>query len=270
LCDLADFLSPPFHDVTPQEEDFGRPEWYVGINYACLGGFFMIWSALAIKISLMGPSKARSVMFVALNIVSMGMIATVLAVVYEWGGVCVDMLNVASPAAIWAEWIACGPLLIFITVTVVDKAALSQTDLFLMVSFWVCLVCGYFIMIPSSLIVGEFWLFVSFLTYIPVLYLPFYDMRQGLSKAAVDAMELHELQMVTERFAKQRDLSIWLTIVLPLYTVFYLMQWYNYLDYLQVRPSPPPSALDRTLDLTPAICSSYPHSSWRCTKFCPC
>jgi hypothetical protein len=64
--------------------------------------------------------------------------------------------------------------------------------------------------------------------------------------------------MISERFAKQRDLSIWLTIILPLYTVAYLMQWYNYLDYLQVRPSPPPSALDRALDLTPAMCSSYP------------
>jgi len=114
----------------------------------------MIWLALAIKISVMEASKARSVMLVALNIVSMGTIATVLAVIYEWGGVCVDMLNVASPAAIWAEWIACGPLLIFITVTVVDKPALSQTDLFLMVSFWVCLVCGFFIIIPANLVIG--------------------------------------------------------------------------------------------------------------------
>ena len=137
------------------EEDFGRPAWYVAINYCCLGGFVMIWLALAIKISVMEASKARSVMIVALNIVSMGTIATVLAVIFEWGGVCVDMLNVASPAAIWAEWIACGPLLIFITVTVVDKPNLSQTDLFLMVSFWVCLVTGFFIIIPADLVIGE-------------------------------------------------------------------------------------------------------------------
>jgi len=91
--------------------------------------------------------------------------------------------------------------------------------------------------------------------------------------------------MISERFAKQRDLSIWLTIILPLYTVAYLMQWYNYLDYLQVRPSPTTREVVFTealptgifpspgLTLTPRLTSyvhTYHRSSCRCTKFFPC
>ena len=93
-------------------------------------------------------------------------------------------------------------------------------------------------------------------------------------------------QMISERFAKQRDLSIWLTIILPLYTVAYLMQWYNYLDYLQVRPSP--TSREAVLisgpypgpSVAPLLTSSIhtylptylptTTSSCRCTKFSPC
>ena len=93
--------------------------------------------------------------------------------------------------------------------------------------------------------------------------------------------------MISERFAKQRDLSIWLTIILPLYTVAYLMQWYNYLDYLQVRPSPTTREVVFTEALPTGIFPSpglplpppshltscvhtHHRSSWRCTKFSPC
>lgn len=47
---------------------------------------------------------------VAFNIVTMGTVATILAVCFEWGGTCVDVLNVASPAAIWGEVSLSSPL----------------------------------------------------------------------------------------------------------------------------------------------------------------
>ena len=46
---------------------------------------------------------------------------------------------------------------------------------------------------------GEFWLFISCLTYIPVLYLPFYDMGNSRKESAngeePPALEMHELQV---------------------------------------------------------------------------
>ena len=162
-------------------------------------------------------------LFVACNIVTMGSIATYLAVIPEWGGVCIDVLNVASPAAIWGEWIACGPLLIYITVTITNKPYLSNVDIFLMFCFFLCLVTGFFIIIPSSYSVGVFWLVVSCITYVPVLYLPFYD-----GDVFNNEIPPEKINLVSNRYAKQTNLSIWLTIVLPLYTVNYLLAMYNY------------------------------------------
>jgi hypothetical protein len=37
-----------------------------------------------------------------------GFIGEALALFFNWGGVCIDKFNVASPGAIWAEFIAGG------------------------------------------------------------------------------------------------------------------------------------------------------------------
>ena len=217
------------------EKEFDPPAWYTATLYTCLGGFFMIWMALALKVYLTESSKARVLLFAGLQIVSMGTIATMLAVFWEWGGFCIDVLDVASPAAIWAEWMACGPLLIFITVTIVDKPAIGVMDLFMMGSFWVCLATGFFIIIPSDIALGRFWLAVSCITYIPVLYLPFYEAGHTYFQTLKDGnmSGLREFKMFTERYAMQRNLAIVLTIVLPLYTVNYLLGMYHVIDYLQ-------------------------------------
>ena len=195
----------------------------------------MIFLAIGLKTFLTESSKARVLLFVALQIVSMGTIATALAVFWEWGGFCIDVLNVSSPAAIWAEWMACGPLLIFITVTIVDKPTISAMDLFMMGSFWVCLATGFFIIIPMEKALGQFWLIVSCVTYIPVLYLPFYEAGhlyfQQIKEGGLTAAR--EFKMFSDRFAMQRNLAIVLTIVLPLYTVNYLLAMYHVIDYLQ-------------------------------------
>ena len=109
--------------------------------------------------------------------------------------------------------------------------------------------------------------------------------------------------MISERFSKQRDLSIWLTIILPLYTVAYLMQvraWlYICLHPLSSTPFSDHLAYFKVLPLKPLIIHNFcrplfcahptctplytpPHylgsgtttsttcSSCRCTRFSPC
>ena len=78
--------------------------------------------------------------------------------------------RVASPAAIWGEWIACGPLLIFVVVTLDNKPRLGRMDWVLMGSFFLCMVAGFFIIIPSSEALGIFWLVVSFMAYLPSIF----------------------------------------------------------------------------------------------------
>ena len=204
-------------------EDYGDTFWY--INYSVFGGFLLILFVLVMKTFQVGHTAKAVPLYVACNIVTMGSIATFLILILEWGGFCVDVLNVASPAAIWGEWIACGPLLIYITVTIVDKPDLTPTDWALMICFFVCLVTGFFIIVPESYAIGVFWLVVSCVTYIPVLYLPWYD---GGVINTFDPEDEKNMTLFATRFAKHTNLSIWLTIILPFYTVNYLLAMWGF------------------------------------------
>ena len=81
------------------DEDYGGLYWY--IIFAVFGGFAMIWMALVVKFFLFNQSGELVPVLMALNIVSMGSIATLWALFIDEGGVCVDVLGVASPATIW-------------------------------------------------------------------------------------------------------------------------------------------------------------------------
>ena len=205
--------------------DHDYPRWYWNLMWCCLGGFVMIWLSLLMKV-LSVTKDQQSPLMVALHIVSMGMIATFIPCFVD-AGVCIDVLNVASPAPIWGEWMACGPLLVYITLTIVDKSALNRVDIFITICFWLCLVTGWFIIFPQPYESGMFWFLVSCLTYLPMLYLPFYSAN---SDSTVFTDHLHPAKQDTTlskifnaRFAQRRNLSLWLTVVLPLYTVNYIV-----------------------------------------------
>lgn len=207
-------------------DDAHFSQWYWYTIVACFGGFLLIWTVLLWRINLTKSGNKSIPLYVALNIVSMGTIATGLAM-KGWGGFCIDILNVASPAAIWGEWMACGPLLLFITLTITDKPDLSRMDWFFMATFFFCLLSGLFIIIPQNRSTGGFWLTVSCVTYIPVLYLPWY---QDLTRYVVLPNDHEKMAIVSKRYAAQTNIAIWLTVVMPLFTVNYLAAFWKGID----------------------------------------
>jgi hypothetical protein len=204
-------------------DDINYGEWYWRANYACLGGFILILCVLIMKLIQMKEGIKRVPLLVAFNIVAIGTVATILAVCFSWGGICIDSLNVASQPSIWGEWIACGPLLIFIVVTIVDKQSLTTLDWFFMVTFTVCLCAGFVIIIPQNVTSALFWLGISMATYLPCLALPWYDtdIRPTLE------LEGRALALFAEGYARRNNLIMWLSIVLPLYTVNYLFALFS-------------------------------------------
>ena len=69
-----------------------------------LGGFILQWIQLAVNIfSLTHESHPmrKLIVYSTFTVVTQGTIATYLALFPEWGGLCIDSLGVASPAAIW-------------------------------------------------------------------------------------------------------------------------------------------------------------------------
>mmetsp|Transcript_19791 Transcript_19791/g.27208 ORF Transcript_19791/g.27208 Transcript_19791/m.27208 type:complete len:730 (-) Transcript_19791:249-2438(-) len=203
--------------------DFDYGNWYWYTCMCALGGFLTTWGVLLTKIVQSKPGNERVPYLTAFNIVSMGSLATILSLVFEWGGVCIDVLGVASPAAIWGEWCACGPLLVFIVVTLVDKSYLSKMDVFLIVSFFLCLITGFLIIVPQSIAMGYFWLTISCVTYLPLLYLPLYTRHHTGNIYAMPEDEDAFFKQYSERYTKRFNLSMVLTVILPLYTVIYIV-----------------------------------------------
>ena len=234
--------------------DASYDQWYFYSIFASLGGFCMIFVVLCLKILQVGATKSRIPLLVALQIVLMGLVANVLLAFWDWGGVCIDVLNVASPSIVWGEWFAGGPLLVFITVTIVDKPHLTKIDWFLMISFFVCLVCGFLIILPAQKSVGQFWLAMSCLTYLPLLYLPFYDRSENVGQfnekgvpkdsndpdvaAADDSLPLSNLH--SELRTKRRYLMLWLSGDTPSPLALFL----SYGQSLSLKYVPIPSTIN--------------------------
>mmetsp|Transcript_30216 Transcript_30216/g.41566 ORF Transcript_30216/g.41566 Transcript_30216/m.41566 type:complete len:767 (-) Transcript_30216:185-2485(-) len=206
------------------------PRWYQSIYLIVLGGFMVTWLILLSRIVNSKPGFECVPFYTAINIVSMGAVATILAIFFNWGGVCVDVLGVASPASLWGEWCSSGPLLIFITVTMVDKPDLSKMDWFLIISFFCCIICGFLIIIPQPYAVAMFWLVMSCATYLPLLYLPFHVKRFDniIEPSAIYQCNDNEddsdaWPSFSQRFAQRFNLSMWLTLVLPFYSITYFI-----------------------------------------------
>ena len=77
----------------------------------------------------------------------------------------------ATPGAIWAEWIACGPLLVFLTLTLVPAPELSKGDIFIIVTFTISMGIGFSLLFDQPLACAWFWLIFAVLCYLPMFCL---------------------------------------------------------------------------------------------------
>ena len=73
--------------------DQDYPSWYWYICYGVLGAFVIIWLVVMGKISQIKRLEEKVPHIVACNVVSMGTVATVLALCFNWGGLCIDVLG---------------------------------------------------------------------------------------------------------------------------------------------------------------------------------
>ena len=70
---------------------YGKWYWYTIV--VVFGGFLTTWGELLTKIVQSNPGNERVPYLTAFNIVTMGTLATLLSLVFDWGGVCIDVLG---------------------------------------------------------------------------------------------------------------------------------------------------------------------------------
>ena len=138
--------------------------------------------------------------------------------------------RVASCAATWGEWIACGPLLIYVIVSLDNKCSMSTMDWVMIGSFFLCLLAGFLINFPSSVAMGIFWLFVSCVAFLPSVFLPYYchpsnSQCASISTIALDNQALLQFSSVQHTLIRRYQLAWILTIMQPLIAVTYLLAY---------------------------------------------
>ena len=67
--------------------------FYSVASVSTLSGFVFTFMMLVIKIVQASPGKERIPSMLALNVISMGLLFTVLVVVFNWIGICIDVLG---------------------------------------------------------------------------------------------------------------------------------------------------------------------------------
>jgi hypothetical protein len=203
---------------------FGKTYWC--FCFSCLGAFMMICLVLFYRVASTQLGHHRVPHVLALNIAAMGTIASWLSIVHEWGGVCIDAMNVTSHAASWADLLSTSPLLIFIAVTIVDKEDLSMMDWFMMATFYVCILTGFVIILQKSKEI--LWLIVSCALYFPVLCLPFY-----IKKLSGTSTEGARFGRYAEGYSKQTNVARMLCVIFHLLGVKYFSAMFGFIDPAQ-------------------------------------
>jgi len=116
----------------------------------------------------------------------------------------------------------------------IDKTTLSMMDLFLMASFFFCILTGFFTIIPQPKILAAFWLVVSFVSYLPMFYLPFHLKRaDSIIQPTNNNEETEVFLQISHRFAQRYNIAVFLATVLPLHGLNYLIALFGGFDAIQ-------------------------------------
>ena len=80
------------HPLCPYADRY-YPDWYWYINYGVLGAFIITLLLVISKISQIQAIEDKVPHLVACNIILIATIASILAFIWNWGGVCIDVLG---------------------------------------------------------------------------------------------------------------------------------------------------------------------------------
>jgi signal transduction histidine kinase len=150
--------------------------YYTTMMYFILGGFFMILASIIIRFITTNENDTNKyfLYWISLHIITISTVSTFITTVYNWGGVCIDSLGVAFPGAVWGEWLACSPFILFITTTMTNNDdRIHKKDIFISLSFVFALLLGFSLNYVSS-VVGIFIFCFAMLLAIPSIFICIY------------------------------------------------------------------------------------------------
>eukprot|EP01036_Dinobryon_divergens_P026242 gene26243-34864_t len=162
------------HPWCSKEHD-GLQEWYLYLCFGNTGGFLIIWVILIARFHQAKHSRLGNLdrYLAYLNVVTIGLISSVLMLTSGWGKFCIDYFGVTTPAVIWGEWFAAGPIIfIVISTTIVEKPQMDRVDWVLVASFTLTILFGFLVVFATNLTAAIIYLALSYLFNMPLFFLP--------------------------------------------------------------------------------------------------
>lgn len=198
-----------------------------------LGGVVFLWTSTFLKFIL--QQKAResihySVYFVALNVVSMTLLNTSLGVLFDYGGTCVSSLGSITQLLMWPEWVSTVPVLVYLTIVVIDKPSFSSGDIAYMITMFLSLFTSFLIELTQKPFWGWTLLIVACSLYAIMFTLPAFLIHGVAAAAENDITSSIARQSFLLRAARRHQLSIWLVFGSLIFPVVYFLCIYRVLS----------------------------------------
>ena len=218
------------------------PEFSISVTYYYFGAGF----AFSVNALLSGKKviehhitrgqngEFRGMSFVAATTIStIAGTASFLTSNVNYGGVCVDILGVSSPAAQWSEWLVCVPLMTYMIVSMEEKPGLTITDYTIILLMGLSVLVGFLMNLPVTYGGGVFLFIIGCLCLMGVLLFVMkgHDdlvptSNDYLTNDQITAKKYHLLAQSNRR----NSLILLIGTVFPLFPLIYLLGWVHVLD----------------------------------------
>eukprot|EP01041_Mallomonas_annulata_P007568 gene7568-15518_t len=212
LLDLQ-FSSNP---VCKRDISYTRWTWYA--NFAQTGGFVTSLILTTMKVSRFTDRKEgpRTAYLAPWFTILIGSINSILGLItLSWGGgVCVDAFGVQTPPFMWAEWLACAPLELYIAVSIDDRPTLSKEEFILIGSFFTAIIFSFLLIFSQPFYLACIWLILANLCYLSVFRIVFMA-KKSLLEARLsflptatmetyqDILDSSTISLINEKYASE-------------------------------------------------------------------
>ena len=151
----------------------------------------------------------------------------------NYGGVCVDILGVSSPAAQWSEWLVCVPLMTYMIVSMEEKPGLTIADYTIIIFLFLSVLAGFLMNLPVTYGGGIFLFIIGCLCLLGVLLFVMKGRdvivpisNDCLTNDQITTKKAHLLAQTNRR----NNLIALIAIIFPLFPFINLLGWVHVLD----------------------------------------
>lgn len=187
-------------------------------NDIVLGGFVVLFLMLSLRLYLFHKQYNLS-LYVTHYIISLGLITSFLIDYNKT--YCVDKLGVATSPFIWAEWVACSPLIIYSTIIITEEQ-LTWKDFYMMATFKLSIIFGFLIIVANSFESAVLFLIISILLTLPMNALLFYNADEIILTYDSEVSQEVQTELRIELGTIRKELSWFLCLIFPIYSVVYI------------------------------------------------